>query len=97
MEIILPPQLERIVQSYVDRGKYQNAIEVILAGVRLLQQEESIDDMTFGNLDPEGQFLPLTESEMVKESLQVLAVQERESIPHSQIEAWLDRLEVEPR
>jgi hypothetical protein len=91
MEIILPPQLERIVQSYVDRGKYQNAIEVILAGVRLLQQAESIDNLTFGSFDPEGRFLPLTESEMVRESLKVLAVQEREPIPHSQIKAWLDR------
>jgi antitoxin ParD1/3/4 len=42
MEIVLPPELENCVQRQLARGKYQTAIEVIQAGVALLEQQEDI-------------------------------------------------------
>ncbi|OUL21971.1 CopG family transcriptional regulator [Nostoc sp. T09] len=42
MEIVLPPELEAIVQRRVDSGKYASALEVIKAGVKLLEQQEDI-------------------------------------------------------
>ncbi|PSB46522.1 type II toxin-antitoxin system ParD family antitoxin [Cyanosarcina cf. burmensis CCALA 770] len=40
MQIVLPPELEDLVQRQLASGKYQTAIEVILAGVLLQQQED---------------------------------------------------------
>ncbi len=40
MQIILPPEVEARVQRQLKSGKYQTAIEVILAGVQLLEQQE---------------------------------------------------------
>lgn len=42
MQIVLPPELEDLVQRQLDSGKYQTAIEVLLAGVKLLEQQEDI-------------------------------------------------------
>lgn len=42
MQIVLPPELEDLVQRQLASGKYQTAIEVILAGVKLLEQQEDI-------------------------------------------------------
>lgn len=42
MQIVLPPELENLVQRQLAIGKYQNAIKVILAGVKLLEQQEDI-------------------------------------------------------
>jgi antitoxin ParD1/3/4 len=42
MQIVLPPEVEAIVQRQVAQGKYANALEVILAGVKLLEQQEDI-------------------------------------------------------
>ena len=42
MQIVLPPELEELVQRQLTSGKYQTAIEVILAGVKLLEQQEDI-------------------------------------------------------
>jgi antitoxin ParD1/3/4 len=42
MQIVLPPEVEAIVQRQVTSGKYSSAIEVILAGVKLLEQQEDI-------------------------------------------------------
>jgi antitoxin ParD1/3/4 len=39
MQITLSPELEQLVQRQIDSGKYQTAIEVILAGVQLLEQQ----------------------------------------------------------
>lgn len=33
MQIVLPPELEQLVQRQIASGKYQSEIEVILAGV----------------------------------------------------------------
>ena len=73
MQVTLPPELEQIVQTYLNSGKYQNAAEILLAGVQLLQREETSPDLTFGILDEQRQFFPLTESELIQESLKVLA------------------------
>ena len=40
MQITLSPELEQLVQRQIDSGNYQTAIEVILAGVQLLEQQE---------------------------------------------------------
>ena len=42
MQIVLPPELEQLVQHQIEIGKYKSAIEVITAGVQLLQQQEDI-------------------------------------------------------
>ena len=42
MQIVLPPELEQLVQHQIEIGKYKSAIEVITAGVHLLQQQEDI-------------------------------------------------------
>ncbi len=42
MQIVLPPELEDLVQRQLASGKYQTALEVILAGVKLLEQQEDI-------------------------------------------------------
>jgi antitoxin ParD1/3/4 len=40
MQIVLPPELADLVQRQLASGKYQTALEVLLAGVQLLEQQE---------------------------------------------------------
>ena len=42
MQIVLPPEIEALVQRQLTSGKYKSAIEVILAGIKLLEQQEDI-------------------------------------------------------
>lgn len=42
MQIILPPEVEALVQHQLTSGKYNNAIEVIFAGIKLLEQQQDI-------------------------------------------------------
>jgi Arc/MetJ-type ribon-helix-helix transcriptional regulator len=42
MQIVLPPEVEVLVQRQLISGKYNSAIEVILAGVKLLEQQQHI-------------------------------------------------------
>lgn len=42
MQIFLPPEVEALLNRQLTNGKYQNAIEVILAGIKLLEQQEDI-------------------------------------------------------
>jgi antitoxin ParD1/3/4 len=42
MQIVLPPEVEALVQRQLTSGKYNSAIEVILAGVKLLEQQQDI-------------------------------------------------------
>ncbi len=42
MQIVLPPDVEALVQRQLTSGKYKSALEVILAGVQLLEQQEDI-------------------------------------------------------
>jgi antitoxin ParD1/3/4 len=39
MQIVLPPELEILIQHQLDSGKYQTALEVIQAGITRLEQE----------------------------------------------------------
>ena len=47
MQIVLPPELEQLIQRQIAAGKYQSALEVITAGIQLLDQQ---DDMYQGRL-----------------------------------------------
>ena len=47
MQIVLPPDVEALVQRQLTIGKYKSALEVILAGIQLLEQQE---DMYQGRL-----------------------------------------------
>ncbi len=42
MQIFLPPEVEALLERQLNSGKYQNAIEVIFAGIKLLEQQEDI-------------------------------------------------------
>jgi antitoxin ParD1/3/4 len=42
MELVLPPELEALVQYQIATGRYTSAIEVLTAGVKLLSQQEEI-------------------------------------------------------
>jgi antitoxin ParD1/3/4 len=42
MQIVLPPEVEAVVQRQLSSGKYNSAIEVILAGIKLLEQQQDI-------------------------------------------------------
>ncbi len=42
MQIVLSPEVEALVQSQLTTGKYKSAIEVILAAIQLLEQQEDI-------------------------------------------------------
>ncbi len=45
MVIGLPPELETLVQSQVENGNYESAIDVLFAGMNLLvQQQEAVGD-----------------------------------------------------
>lgn len=55
MQIVLPPDLEQLVQRQIASGKYQSALEVISAGVRLLQQQEDLYQRRLQELQQEAQ------------------------------------------
>ena len=42
MQVSLPPEVEALLQRQLNSGKYKSAIEVIVAGIRLLEQQEDI-------------------------------------------------------
>ena len=42
MQIVLPPELEQLIQRQLAAGKYQSALEVITAGIHLLDQKDDI-------------------------------------------------------
>ena len=42
MQIVLPPELEQLIQRQIAAGKYQSALEVITAGIHLLDQQDDI-------------------------------------------------------
>jgi antitoxin ParD1/3/4 len=39
MQVTLPPELESLVQRQISSGTYDNAIDALLPGVQLLEQE----------------------------------------------------------
>ena len=93
MELVLPPELEQLVQRQIERGLYQTPLEVLLAGVQLLEhQTEPVSNEAYGELDASLNFIPCTEAEMVQQSLEVLAQYQGDGIPQDQIEAWASSL-----
>ena len=95
MQIVLPPELEVLVQRQITSGRYQTVLDVLVAGVQLLEHQDeplASGDITYGALDDDGQFLPLTEAEMAQQSLAVLATYQHDGISHDQVEAWGNRL-----
>jgi hypothetical protein len=93
MQVTINPELEQIIQAYLDSGRYQNPTEVLLAGLELLQRQEAAPNMSFGIIDQQNQFLPLTESEMAQESLKVLENCQQNGTPQSEVEAWANNLD----
>jgi putative addiction module CopG family antidote len=96
MKVTLTPELEKIVQTYIDNGQYQNPSEVLFASLQLLQSTETHSGMSFGILDEHSQFIPMTESEMVQESLKVLENYQNDGMPHSEVEIWARNLGRKP-
>ncbi|MEG5063904.1 type II toxin-antitoxin system ParD family antitoxin [Microcoleus sp. B3-A4] len=48
MQIVLSPEVEALVQRQLTTGKYKSAIEVILAAIQLLEQQQ--EDIYQGRL-----------------------------------------------
>jgi antitoxin ParD1/3/4 len=42
MQLTIPPELEALVQKRLGTGRYNSPIEVLMAGVSLLSQQEDI-------------------------------------------------------
>ncbi len=53
MNVSLTPELEQFIQSQVESGKYNSAGEVILAGIRLLEERDRIYKGRFEELQQE--------------------------------------------
>lgn len=53
MNVSLPPELEQFIQSQVESGKYTSADEVILAGIRLLEERDRTYKGRFEELQKE--------------------------------------------
>ena len=53
MEIGLTPQVEQFIQSQVESGKYSSVTQVILAGIKLLEEGERIYKGRFEELQGE--------------------------------------------
>lgn len=76
MQVVLPPELEELVQRQIASGKYQTVLDVLTAGVQLLDHQErdsEVENTPYGELDENLQFSPLSEDEMAQQSLAVLA------------------------
>ncbi|BAY21632.1 hypothetical protein NIES2100_13880 [Calothrix sp. NIES-2100] len=53
MNISFTPELEQFIQSQVTSGKYASTEEVIIAGIKLLEERESIYQGRFEELQRE--------------------------------------------
>lgn len=53
MNVSFTPELEQFIQSQVESGKYTSADEVILAGIRLLEERDRIYKGRFEELQQE--------------------------------------------
>jgi antitoxin ParD1/3/4 len=42
MQITLPPEIETLIQRQLSSGKYETAIEVLLASLHLLDQQKTL-------------------------------------------------------
>lgn len=50
MNVSLTPELESLVQSKVQSGRYQSASEVIREGLRLLDDQDRLREMQLGEV-----------------------------------------------
>ncbi|MGB3788662.1 MAG: type II toxin-antitoxin system ParD family antitoxin [Phormidesmis sp.] len=48
MQLVLPPEIEAFVQRQVESGKYRSSVELAIAAIQLLQQQE--EDIYQGRL-----------------------------------------------
>jgi antitoxin ParD1/3/4 len=55
MQIVLTPELEQLIQRQIAAGKYQSALEVITAGIHLLDQQEDLYQGRLPELQREAQ------------------------------------------
>lgn len=93
MQIVLPPELEQLVQRQIERGLYQTPLDVLLAGLQLLEHQSQTDtDEVYGELNDSLNFVPRTEAEMIQQSLEVLENYQGNALPHDQVETWVHRL-----
>lgn len=53
MNVSLTPELEQFIQSQIESGKYTSADEVVLAGIRLLEERDRIYKGRFEELQKE--------------------------------------------
>lgn len=53
MNISLTPELEQLIQTQLESGKYTSAEEVILAGIKLLEERERVYKGRFEELKKE--------------------------------------------
>lgn len=42
MQLALPPEMEAFVQTQLRNGKYRNLLDLVLAAIKLLQQQDDI-------------------------------------------------------
>lgn len=42
LQLVLPPEMEAFVQRQLSSGKYRNLLDLILAAIKLLQQQDDI-------------------------------------------------------
>jgi hypothetical protein len=85
--------LNRLLQDYPDSGQYQSPTEILLAALELLQHQELAPVMSFGVIDQQNQFVPLTESKMAQESLRVLENHQQSDTSQSEVENWANNLD----
>ena len=55
MQIVVPPELEQLIQRQLAAGKYQSVLEVITAGVHLLDQQDDIHQGRLPKLQQDAQ------------------------------------------
>jgi antitoxin ParD1/3/4 len=53
MNVSLPPELEQFIQTQVESGKFASPLEVIEAGIRLLDEQERLYQGRFEELRQE--------------------------------------------
>ena len=84
MNVSLTPELEKLVTSKVESGRYQSASEVIREGLRLLEDQDRLREMHLSE---------------VRKKIQVGLDQldRGEGIPGEQVEATLKRVSAEFR
>ncbi|MBD2230840.1 ribbon-helix-helix domain-containing protein [Phormidium tenue] len=55
MQIVLTPELEQLIQRQIAAGKYQSALDVITAGIHLLDQQDDIYQGRLAELQQDAQ------------------------------------------